>query len=94
MYKVSGTIINAFHSPATEKYEASYKVQLLGDNPLIDGQVKKEMLTLNVPLSIFDKLKPAIGQIVTLPIGFYIKNGLLVTFFPKHSVAEKSGLPA
>lgn len=94
MYKVSGTIINAFHSPASEKYEASYKIQLLGDNPLVDGQVKKEMLTLNVPLPIFDRFQSAIGQVVTLPIGFYIKNGTLVTFFPKHSTGEKSGIPA
>lgn len=94
MYKVSGTIINAFHSAATEKYEASYKIQLLGDNPLVDGQVKKEMLTLNVPRIVFDKLHAAIGQVVTLPIGFYIKNGTLVTFYPKHATGEKTGLPA
>lgn len=83
MFNVTGKIINVFHSPASEKYEASYKVQILGNSPLIDGQVKMEMLTLNVPKPIFNSLQGQTGQEVTLPIGFYVKNGILVTFFPK-----------
>lgn len=83
MFNATGQIINLFHSPASAKYEASYKVQLLGDMPMADGQVKKEMLTLGVPKSVFDSLQGQVGQDVTLPIGFYVKNGSLVTFFPK-----------
>lgn len=85
MYQVTGQIINLFNSPASEKYEASYKVQVLGDMPLVDGQVKKEMLTLKVPRPVFDSLQGRTGETVTLPIGFYVKNNILVTFFPKHS---------
>lgn len=83
MFKASGQIINLFQSPASEKYEASFKVQLLGDMPLADGQIKKEMLTLGVPKPVFDSLQGQVGKEVTLPIGFYVKNGVLVTFFPK-----------
>lgn len=89
MYKVTGQVINLFHSPASEKYEESFKVQLLGDSPLMDGQVKKEMLTLNVPRPIFDQLQTQVGKSVTVPIGFYVKNNTLVTFYPKHEVAGK-----
>lgn len=83
MFQATGQIINLFSSPATEKYEASYKVQLLGDMPMQDGQVKKEMLTLGVPKTVFDSFQGHVGQEVTLPIGFYVKNGVLVTFYPK-----------
>lgn len=92
MYNVKGQIINLFQSPATEKYDAAYRVQVLGDMPMMDGQVKKEMLTLNVPIEVFNSLQGRIGKDVTLPIGFYIKNGQLVTFYPKHG-AEKSTSP-
>jgi len=43
MYQVTGEILNLFSSPASDKYEASYKVQMLGETLTIDGQVKKEM---------------------------------------------------
>jgi len=83
MYQVTGEILNLFSSPASDKYEASYKVQMLGETLTIDGQVKKEMITLNVPQPVFNSLQGQIGHIATLPIGFYIKNGNLITFFPK-----------
>jgi hypothetical protein len=92
MYQVKGQIINLFQSPASEKYEAAYRVQILGDMPMMDGQVKKEMLTLNVPKPVFDSLQGKSGKEISLPIGFYIKNGQLVTFYPKHG-AEKSAAP-
>jgi hypothetical protein len=92
MYNVKGQIINFFQSPATEKYEAAFRVQLLGDMPMQDGQVKKEMLTLNVPQEIFNSLQGRVGKEVTLPIGFYIKNGQMITFYPKHGI-EKSASP-
>lgn len=95
MFQATGQIISLFKSPASEKYEASYKVQLLGDIPMVDGQVKKEMLTLNVPLPVFNSLQGQVGQDVTLPIGFYVnKHGGLVTFFPKHGEAPQGPLLA
>lgn len=94
MYNVTGEILNVFYSPASEKYEASYKVQLLGESPMVDGQVKKEMLTLNVPKEIFSNLKNHVSETITLPIGFYVKNNQLVTFYPKHQENGKGSLPA
>ena len=85
MFNVTGKLINFFQSEASEKYDASFKVQMLGEMPLQDGQVKMEMLTLNVPKKIFDSLQGQIGQEATLPIGFYIKNGQMITFFPKNA---------
>jgi len=83
MYQITGEIINLFDSPASEKYDATHKVQIMGDSLTVDGQVKKEMVTLNVPLPVFNSLQGMVGEPITLPIGFYIKNGNMITFFPK-----------
>jgi hypothetical protein len=94
MFQATGQIINLFKSPASEKYEESYKVQILGDMPLVDGQVKKEMLTLNIPRAVFNSLQGRTNEEVSIPIGFYVKNGVLVTFFPKHGGGFEGSLPA
>lgn len=83
MYSVKAQVLNLFHSAATEKYDESFKVQLLGDVPLKDGQVKKDMLTLNVPQEIYNSLQGQEGKTVTLPIGFFVSNNRLTPFFPK-----------
>ncbi len=88
MYNVNAEVLNSFHTPASEKYAETFKIQLLGDNPLKDGQVKKEMLTLNVPEKIFHSLKTQVGKTVTLPIGFFVSNNNLTPFYPKNSLPE------
>lgn len=91
MFKAEGQIINLFTSPPTEKYDESFKVQLLGDMPTKDGQVRKEMVTLNVTNAIYNSLQGHIGQTVSIPVGFYVNNGRLTTFFPK-SAGDKINL--
>jgi len=90
MYSVNAQIINSFHSPATEKYPESFKVQLLGDNPLQDGQTKKEMLTISVPEKIYRNLSGQEGKNVTLPIGFFVSNNRLTPFYPKNNDIKTS----
>lgn len=94
MFQVTGTIINLFDSPANDKYDASFKVQLLGDNRLPDGQVKKEMLTLNVPRSVYETLRGRAGEDVTLPVGMFVKNGQLNVYFPKAGAVALAGSPS
>ena len=83
MYSVKAQVLNVFTSPASEKYPETFKVQLLGDMAMKDGQVKKDMLTLNVPQDVFNSLSGRIGDEVTLPIGFFVSNNRLTPFFPK-----------
>lgn len=85
MYKVTAQLINVFVVPASEKYPESFKLQLMSDTVFKDGQIKKEMLTLNVPSDIFIKCKEQIGKIVTLPIAFFVSNNTLNPFFPKEA---------
>ncbi|MGB3226182.1 MAG: hypothetical protein WBB23_25565 [Desulforhopalus sp.] len=84
MYQITGKILNLFSNPATEKYEASHNVQLLGDSLTADGQVKNSLVTLKVPKPVFDSLLGQQGKDATFPIGLYVnKSGQLITFFLK-----------
>jgi len=91
MYTVTAEIINAFSVPASEKYEESFKLQLIGENHLKDGQVKKEMLTLSVPKKIYSDLVDSIGSEVTLPVSFFIKGTQLNPFYPKAAAEGPAG---
>lgn len=91
MYQVTGEIINVYTSPKSEKYDESFRLQLLGEYILKDGQVKKEMLTLGVPLEVYQNLKDCVGQIVSLPVGFFVQGGKLTTYYPKNGTALTAG---
>lgn len=86
MYKVTAQVMNAFSVPASEKYEESFKIQLIGDTHMKDGQVKKEMLTLSVPNTVYNKLKDSVGKTVTLPVSFFVRNNQINPFYPKSAV--------
>lgn len=81
MFKISGQITNTFTIPKSEKYDESFKVQLLGDQTTKDGQVRKEMVTLNVPENVYQQLTSKVGQPVELPVGLFVSNGRLQVFF-------------
>jgi len=83
MFRINGLITNCFTIPASEKYEKSYKVQLLGDQTTRDGQIRKEMLTLSVPPDVYNDLEAKIGQEVVLPVGMFVSNNRLNVFFSK-----------
>jgi hypothetical protein len=83
MYKVTATMINAFTVDATAKYPESFKMQLLGDNYMKDGQIKKEMVTLNVPEDVYNSFLGQIGKRVTIPVSFFASGGQINHFYPK-----------
>lgn len=89
MYTVTAQVMNAFSVPASEKYDESFKIQLIGDTHMKDGQVKKEMLTLSVPNRVYSELKDAVGETVTLPVSFFVRNNQLNPFYPKSVEAVK-----
>ena len=84
MFSVHGQIINTFYIQASEKYpEPSYKVQLLGENIMKDGQCRKEMLDLSIPVEVYNSLIDRIGEQVQLPVGLFADKGTIRAFFPK-----------
>lgn len=90
MYSVKAKVLNLFSIPASEKYDASWKVQLLGETELQDGQKKNEMLTLSVPQDVFNGLAGREGEDVTMPISFFVSNNRLNPFFPKGAKLNES----
>lgn len=82
MYQITATLINSFIKEKTEKYDASFKLQLLGDTWLKDGQVKKEVVTLSVPQKMYQRYQGQIGTEITLPLAFFARNNSVVPFFP------------
>lgn len=85
MFSIQGQVINTFYTPASEKYpEPSYKVQILGDNITKDGQVRKEMIDLTIPVDVYNSLQGQEGQIVRIPVGLFVTDkGAIRAFFPK-----------
>lgn len=85
MFSIHGQIVNTFYTPASEKYpEPSYKVQLLGDHVTKDGQVRKEMLDLSIPVDVYNSLLDQVGKMVRLPVGLFVSDkGAIRAFFPK-----------
>lgn len=83
MYQVTGKIINLFSTPKTEKYDETFKVQVLGNTSTPDGQIKMDIVTLNIPQNVFTSLQGRQNEEISLPIGFYVKGGNLITFFLK-----------
>ncbi len=85
MFSIHGQIVNTFYTPASEKYpEPSYKVQLLGDHVTKDGQVRKEMLDLSIPVDVYNSLLDQVGKMVRLPVGLFVSDkGSIRAFFPK-----------
>jgi len=89
MFTLTARIENCFFTPASEKYpDPSYKVQLIGDQLTKDGQVRKEMLTLNFPFEAYKVLETKVGNVVSMPIGLFVNDGRLQPFFPKGRAAE------
>lgn len=85
MFSVHGQIVNTFYTPASEKYpDPSYKVQLLGEHVTKDGQVRKEMLDLSIPVDVYNSLLDQVGKMVQLPVGLFVsEKGAIRAFFPK-----------
>lgn len=85
MFSVHGQIVNTFYTPASEKYpDPSYKVQLLGEHVTKDGQVRKEMLDLSIPVDVYNSLLDQVGKMVQLPVGLFVSDkGAIRAFFPK-----------
>ncbi|MGX9727854.1 MAG: hypothetical protein ACTFAK_11200 [Candidatus Electronema sp. VV] len=83
MYTVTAKLINAFTTPGGKDYPPSCKVQLMGDMPMKDGQMKKQLIDLTVPVDWYNKLASRIDQIVKLPISFFAQDNRVVLFFPK-----------
>jgi len=90
MFTVSGTVINVFDQIGKLDEETGIvspttpRLQLLGDMPTKNGEVRKDMITVKVE----DKraYKDLLGKDIRLPIGvFSPSKGQIVYYVPKGS---------
>lgn len=87
MFTVTGTLTNVFKTPLAtnrdgEQYGGDYKIQLLGEIPLQNGETRFEMVDLKIQdPALYGDLK---GSSITVPVGAVAmgKNNL-VYFIPK-----------
>lgn len=84
MFQVTGLLTNTFHQPRTDKYDESFRIQLLGDQVTQGGEIRKELLTLSVPANTYDLFKAAVGQQITLPVGLFASGNRVQAFLPKN----------
>lgn len=83
MLMMNGQLLNMFVSPKGvnkngDEYGGQDKVQILGDVPLPNGEIRKEMFTLSThDASTFREYQ---GKDISVPVGA-IANGKAITFF-------------
>ncbi|MGH0054036.1 MAG: hypothetical protein ACQ5SW_11650 [Sphaerochaetaceae bacterium] len=89
MFTVTGQVVNIFKTPEAtnkdgESYGGDYKIQLLGELPLPNGETRHEMIDLKV--HDVDVYKPYLNKRLTVPVGsLALAKNKLVHFIPKGS---------
>jgi hypothetical protein len=92
MFLATGQIINIFDAndfkdrTTGEITKGKSKIQLLGDFPQENGDVKKQLVDFSVEnRAMYAKL---IGKEVRVPISVFCNNNQIVFFIPKGSVPQ------
>ena len=98
MFQVTGLLQNCFKQDATDKYDESFKIQILGDHVQQNGELRQELLTLTVPRNVYREFESLKGRSVTLPVGLFVNGNRVQAFIPKGSnltapKASGGGLP-
>ena len=96
MFSITGQVITVFKAPegktkAGENYGGDYRVQVLGELALKNGEVKRELVTLSMPSRWGRELFGAIGTVVTLPVGVMASNSVVKAFIPENTEVPKQG---
>ena len=92
MHTLNGTLLHIFETgkgvnkKTGEEYDSQDKIQILGDVPLPNGEVRKDMITITT--HDVEHLKPLVGKQINVPVGmFAISKGVITYFMPKGSKA-------
>ena len=93
MFTLNGILLHVFETPkgvnkkTGEEYESQDKVQILGDIPLVNGQARKDIITITT--HDIANLRGMVGKAVNLPVGMFAQGkGLITYFMPKGSRGE------
>lgn len=95
MLLMTGQLVNVFESPkgvnakTGDEYGGTPRIQLLGSNPLQNGQERMELVTLGVederPYQVLR------GKVIKVPVGVFATKGAAVFYVPKGSRPDLAG---
>ncbi|MER2511037.1 MAG: hypothetical protein ABTQ25_01245 [Nitrosomonas ureae] len=94
MFQISGRVMHVYDAPARKNEETGElgdekpKVQMIGDLPLPNGQVRFDLVTLSIDdKSVWEQLR---GQLVSVALGIFAPaKGQVIYFIPKGCVPRR-----
>ena len=97
MLTLSGTVTNVYEAPkGTNKegkeYGGGYKVQLLVQNPLQNGETRMDVVTLTTDQPDFFRARS--GRLVRLPVGAFPSGKAVQFFILKGTRLDANDVPA
>lgn len=79
MITLNGTLLNVYKAPARGDSEEKDKIQILGDIPLPNGEIRKDLMTITVKDARAYEGKE--GQEISLAVGAFAPQKGTVIFF-------------
>lgn len=79
MITLNGTLLNVYRAPARGEAEEKDKIQILGDIPLPNGEIRKDLMTITVKDARAYEGKE--GQDISLAVGAFAPQKGTVIFF-------------
>lgn len=94
MFSITGTVVKVFKAPegktkTGESYGGDYRVQVMGELSLKNGEFKNELVTLGMPSKWDRELFKCIGSVVTLPVGLMVSGNAVKAFIPETAIIPK-----
>jgi hypothetical protein len=86
MLMMTGEVFNVLQTPVGtnkegQQYGGDHQVQIMGDNPLTNGEVRKELVTLRTDHP--EAFKKLVGKTVAVPIGAFVRNSSIIYYLQK-----------
>ena len=82
MITLNGVLVNVYRQPSRKDADTVLekdKIQVLGDIPQSNGEVRKDLATITVPDA--SQYEGRIGEEISLPVGAFAPNKGTVIFF-------------
>lgn len=92
MFTLNGMLLHVYETgqgvnkKTGEVYDSQDKIQILGDIPLPNGEIRKDMVTITT--HDIEHIKSMVGRNINVPVGMFAQGkGLITYFMPKGSKA-------
>lgn len=93
MFQVTGKVLHVYKDPdrtdreTGEVNKGKAKVQILGELPLENGEIRHDMITLSVERK--GDYEPLVGSRIAVPLGMFSPaKGQIMYFIPKGGMPE------